>query len=314
MKRWAIPAALIVTLEYVVALAIGARIGFHYTIPFTSYLIAGLVVVVIGFAVFVAFRMIQAREADVPLNISRFSSFAVGVLLVALQWAVILWLKTMLPISVGFWADPLLADVDHVLFGSDPWLLAHTALSWAGPLIDRTYVSWVPVKFVVLLCLLVAPESAFKVRALASYFLFASVGSLSQFLLPSAGPIFYEVMGHGSRFALLPIEPWVAEASTYLLADFHRAGGRIGTGISAMPSIHVAAALWVALVIRAYDRRFAPVVFAWFGLILIGSVFLGWHYAVDGIAGCAITLGAWRVAKMWTRPPFVDVQLVRALQ
>ena len=296
MKRWAIPAALIVTLEYVVALAIGARIGFHYTIPFASYVIAGLVIVTIGFAGFVALRMIQARNSDVPFNPSRFAAFAVGVLLVALQWAVVMWLKVMLPLSVGFWADPLLADADRALFGTDPWLVAHAALSQAGALIDRTYVTWAPIKFVVLLCLLAAPESHLKVRALVSYFLLASIGSLSQFLLPSGGPVFFEAMGHGSRFAQLPVAPWVAEASQYLLADYERAGGRIGSGISAMPSIHVAAALWVALVIHSYYRRFAPIAVAWFGLILVGSVFLGWHYAVDGIAASAMTLIAWHSA------------------
>lgn len=309
MNRWAIPAASLVTLEYIVAFAIGTCVGFHYAIPIASYLVAGLVVVTIGFAGFVMVRMVQARNSNIPLNISRFAPFAIGVLLVALQWAVVMWLKVMLPLSVGFWADPLLADADRALFGTDPWLTTHAVLSSAGPLIDRAYVTWAPVKFVILLCLLLAPESQLKVRALVSYFLFASVGSLSQFLLPSAGPIFYEAMGHGSRFAQLPIAPWVAEASQYLLAEYVQAGGRIGTGISAMPSIHVAAALWVALVVRSYNRRFAPIAFAWFSLILVGSVFLGWHYALDGIAACAITLIAWRSGAALERPPLAGAQI-----
>jgi PAP2 superfamily len=34
----------------------------------------------------------------------------------------------------------------------------------------------------------------------------------------------------------------------------------------------------------------------YFALILVGSVLLGWHYAVDGIAAIAITLISWRIA------------------
>jgi hypothetical protein len=63
-----------------------------------------------------------------------------------------------------------------------------------------------------------------------------------------------------------------------------------------MPSVHVAMTLWVALVVRTYFPPFQFFAWAYFAAILIGSVHLGWHYAVDGIASIAIAMTAWAVA------------------
>ncbi len=75
-----------------------------------------------------------------------------------------------------------------------------------------------------------------------------------------------------------------------------------------MPSIHVAIALWIAFVVRSYLPRLKVVAFAWFALILVGSVLLGWHYAVDGVVACVISLLAWMftgrsMGKMTNTPP-----------
>ena len=69
--------------------------------------------------------------------------------------------------------------------------------------------------------------------------------------------------------------------------------GNPGGGISAMPSMHVAVSLWLALVMQAYFPRLQFLGWAYFTVILIGSVHLGWHYAVDGIVASAIAIAAW---------------------
>ena len=79
MKTWAVPAAIIVCIEYMVALAIGARVGFHYAIPFSAYLIAALVVIVAALVLLLVFRLaVSAKRGDVPLNLHRGAGFAVG--------------------------------------------------------------------------------------------------------------------------------------------------------------------------------------------------------------------------------------------
>jgi hypothetical protein len=91
-----------------------------------------------------------------------------------------------------------------------------------------------------------------------------------------------------SALAMLPIADW--------LMEMHKTGG-FGTGISAMPSVHVAIAFFAVLV--AYDffhSRWivtAASIFAF--LIWVGSFHLGWHYAWDGIVSISCVWGFWRL-------------------
>jgi hypothetical protein len=303
MRGWAIPAAFIVAAEYVIALIIGANVGFHYAIPGAAYAITAGAIIGIAAAVGIVVRLfVYAREGELHptrrllADVPRFSGFAVGVLLVALQMGVLTWTKIMLPIAVPFWADPFLANWDHAIFHAEPWRVAAAWFGWAAPLIDKTYISWAPIKFATLIVLVALPESREKSRALLSYFILMATVAVGQYLFSSAGPVLYAQMGFGDRFAALPLEPWVAAGRSYLWQDYVRGGGKIGTGISAMPSLHVAIALWVALVLRAYKPKLALLGFTYFGMILIGSVLLGWHYAVDGLAAVAIAVVAWRAA------------------
>ena len=128
-----------------------------------------------------------------------------------------------------------------------------------------------------------------------SFFLVVSASAILQYALPSAGPIFYERLGFGDRFADLPSRPWATVTADYLWANYLDNGSRVGAGISAFPSLHVAGAAWVASVVSSYSRKLAPVAWAYFVLILMGSVFLGWHYALDGIAGLVIALVMYRL-------------------
>ena len=66
-------------------------------------------------------------------------------------------------------------------------------------------------------------------------------------------------------------------------------------GISAMPSMHVATSVLMALYAGTHARWAGWVMAVFALLILLGSVQLGWHYAVDGYAGALIAWGAWRI-------------------
>jgi hypothetical protein len=303
MTAWAVPAALIVAAELVIALLIGFRASFRYSIPVGAYIIVALTFVGLAAAATIVARLIvyalQKEESPTRRLIGEahhFYGFAIGTVLVAMQMSILTWTKVMLPIASRFWADPMLANIDRVIFGQDPWLLAHSLFGWAGPFIDFAYVTWLPIKFATTLFVLVVPETRRKARALVTDFVMVASVAIGQYLLPSAGPVFFDRIGFGTRFNQIPIEPWVETTRSYLWQDYLRAGGELGGGISAMPSLHVAAALWVALVWNSYDRRAGLIGFCYFLTIFIGSVFLGWHYAVDGIVGILITGLAWFAA------------------
>jgi hypothetical protein len=230
------------------------------------------------------------------------ASFGVAVILCSLQIAVLTWTKVMLPIASPFWSDPLLANIDHAIFGIDPWIVANRVFGWAAPVIDRAYITWAPIKFATLLFVILMPDSSKRSRALISYFLMMAAVAIGQYFCSSAGPAFYEMLKLGPRFHGLPIEPWVAQTRDYLWDDHLRAGGAIGGGISAMPSLHVAATLWIGLVLQSYRREAGVAGFCYFGLITIGSVMLGWHYAVDSLVAVLITISAWCAAARLANP------------
>ena len=82
----------------------------------------------------------------------------------------------------------------------------------------------------------------------------------------------------------------------YLLAIHEARATGIGGGISAMPSMHVVlAALW-AFAGWHLSRVLGAVLTVYTALIWVGSVHLGWNYAVDGIVSLAVLAGIWAVA------------------
>lgn len=303
-QSWLFCAAIIVALEYGVALAIGFAHGFPYRIPFTSYFLVAALFGTAGAVGMILLRLVgyARRGIDSPIaalradDWSRLVTFLGGILLIGMQMAVLMWTKTMMPLVAGFWADPGLAELESDLFGGDLWQVTQLLPDWASIALDRTYVTWAPVKFAVLFGLLLAPASARKGRLMLTYFLMVAAAALGQYLAPSGGPIFYELIGHGDRFADMPIEPWAATTRDFLWADYLRGGGQLGGGISAMPSLHVAIAAWCALVLHRYWPRLAFVGWAYAFVIFVGSVHLGWHYALDGIVSFALLIIAYAVA------------------
>ena len=309
---WVIPAATIVAIEYAIALWIGFTAGFHYELPTKSYVIATMTISVQLLTVALLIRLGQyVREgeahpiarllSEIRTSRLRIAGILIGCLLVGMQIGALTWLKTMLPVTQGFWADPMLASADRMIFGKDPWVISHEIFGSISGLLDRCYVTWAPVKFTMMIGVILAAASPQKSRALVAYFIMVSTGCLFQYALPSAGPVFYAHLGLGGQFSAMPVEPWVATARDYLWADYLSGGGRPGGGISAMPSMHVAVALWVALVVRTYFPRLQLLGWIYFAAILIGSVHLGWHYATDGMVASAIAVAAWSLAPILLR-------------
>jgi hypothetical protein len=294
-------AVAIVSAQFAAAMLIGAVAGFHYSIPFAVYWPAALGITLFGLcgyslvmlANFVRNREPQPAKAlvgailrcDLPLV-----AFLVGT-----QLALLGWLKVTMPYAVGFWADPLLADVDAFLFGGDPWRILHRLP--IGGVIDRVYITWGPYCAFSAIALAFAPDDRRKGQCIVAYFLTVASAAFGQYLLPSAGPVFFEAIGHGSRFAEIPIQAWVRTTADYLWETYSSPGFRVGAGISAWPSLHVAGAMWMALTLRSYFPRPQLVGWSYFVLILVGSVYLGWHYAVDGIAGAAGAIACYALAK-----------------
>jgi hypothetical protein len=199
-------------------------------------------------------------------------------------------MKPTLDVYAPFWADRFLADLDLFVFGTDPWKFF---VGWDLPTYTLFYTfAWYPIIAVSLVALFALPASRKKSAAILSWFALWSVFSpICELLLSSAGPIFYERIGLGDRFAALPVPPITALTADYLWMAHEQGALAIGAGIAAMPSLHVAASFWLFLVAWSYRHPILIVMSALFAAgTMLGSVALGWHYASDGLVGGA---GAW---------------------
>ena len=218
--------------------------------------------------------------------------------------------QMILPLA-GFRFDPLFAAADRALFlGTDPWRISHALFGspQATSLIDHGYHGWfVPMSVGLLACAWM-PRSTYRLRTqyMLSYIgVWIGIGSILAFLLPAAGPCFYgQFAGNDPGLeALLPRlgqiqaelgTPLNALYNQQMLLQLHGADAlAVGGGISAMPSVHISLAVLFACAAFGIDRRAGWAMSAYAAMIWIGSIHLGWHYALDGLVAAPLTVGLW---------------------
>ena len=221
--------------------------------------------------------------------------------------------KHHLPPMAGFYADPWLADLDEALHGGPAWARAHAvAPDGAGAVLFWLYGPvWFAQWFGFVLFAAFLPRDRLRARYLLSFAATLFVlGTLTAAAGASGGPILYDRIAGSERFAALlaslGADPYGGamlarlRLPLRLLCSPH--AGAFGGGISAMPSIHVAAATLNALLLASLDRRLGLVGLGYAGAILFGSVYFGWHYALDGYVSILGVLAIWRVAGSPDRP------------
>lgn len=217
-------------------------------------------------------------------------------------------MKGLQNVLAPFWADTGLARFDAWLdMGVDPWRLIQPALGHhtITRFIQMLYLNgWV----VLLVGFTAAAAFSSRLAHVRSRFFLTYLiawivlGNLLASLLMSGGPTYFpKLTGDQVRFAdqvqYLSFSNGMPYSSTDLQRDLwtlyasHRM--QLGAGISAFPSIHVATATLYALMGFCIHRLvgWATAVFA--VLIFLGSVHLGWHYAIDGYASAAFVLAVW---------------------
>lgn len=149
-------------------------------------------------------------------------------------------------------------------------------------------------------------DSPLRQRYLISYLLTWLVGTcLLGTILSSAGPCFYAFVEAGpDPYAGLmsylraanEIYPIWAVPTQDTLWQSHLAGFGEVEGVSAMPSMHVATTiLFITCAMSAGKRWLVRFTIPFSLSILLGSVLLGWHYAIDGYLGIAVAWGCWKL-------------------
>ncbi|TIR21995.1 MAG: hypothetical protein E5X34_16100 [Mesorhizobium sp.] len=213
-------------------------------------------------------------------------------------------LKHVTPLYVPFFADPFLVWLDAKIHGGDPWRVAHAV--FPQQLEPGLFVLYGPVWFAQMVGMVLVAAFTNDSNSRARYFLSlllvaVILGSVLRVIGSSAGPIFFDRMGDGNRFADLiptlassPSGGAMIATSDYLYSSYALDRTVFGTGIAAMPSLHVAVALLNALFLSRSGRIVRYWGWFYFSAIMLGSVYFGWHYAVDGYVAIAATLWIWK--------------------
>ncbi|WP_169292994.1 phosphatase PAP2 family protein [Advenella sp. EE-W14] len=217
----------------------------------------------------------------------------------------------------GFTTDPLLADLDFFLFQGDPGLILH---SFIGSLettlfIDNLYHAWfLPMILGVFLVSIKASPTT-RIRYMSCYvFSWVFIGSILAWLFPSAGPCFYIDLvnpnheGYSKLMSQLyayhqekPVNALIYQQ--YLAESFGKEKLTIGGGISAMPSVHVALATLFALGSFSINKWLGYVMSFYALFIWLGSVYLGWHYFVDGFVSVILIGLFWKWLLVFEKIP-----------
>ena len=246
--------------------------------------------------------------------------------------------KALIPAIHPFSLDPFFHQLDRLLhFGHDPWTLLQPILGYpiVTYAIDFLYALWLFVMYFAILLQI----TTLRDRRLRLQFLIANVlawtllGGIAATLLSSAGPCYYGmVVGTPDPYAaqMVYLREAVQDAHISILGfdkqinlvaltvqdmlwEFYQAGDfGFGRGISAAPSMHVASTWLVARLAQTYGRKAAIAGWSFFAIILIGSVHLGWHYAVDGYISIIAVWALWRLTGWWLDRPRVKALLFPA--
>lgn len=219
--------------------------------------------------------------------------------------------KNLIPFISPFSWDPTFSEFDRMLhFGKQPWEWLHPFLKAAliTTAISFVYKLWFFSKYMVIFWQafsLTRPNlrSQFFITMILAWILNGFV--LATFF-SSAGPCYF-----GHFYPDLPnpyaglmnflresdkISPvYDLWAMDYLIGAYNQKTTNLFSGISAFPSMHVSVAFLNMLIGWRTHRALGIFFTAYFAFIIIGSVHIGWHYAVDGYMSIVTTFILWMI-------------------
>lgn len=247
----------------------------------------------------------RARLAD-PRTIASIPTFA----LIVVFMPFFSKLKSMIPLFNDFTWDAAFVAWDRaIFFGNDAWQILQPVFGY--PIITAgmavLYHAWMLLIYAgTLFFLFYRGGSSIRRQYLVGFFLIWTViGGAMATALASVGPCFVgPILGDptfDAQMAYLDAAneqvPILTLHVQELLLDWYNAGERgLGSGITAMPSMHVSMAMLFWLAIRRVSPAAGRFFFVFLVLIWIGSVHLAYHYAVDGLVSIVATAIIWKLS------------------
>ena len=186
--------------------------------------------------------------------------------------------------------DSELLYIDRILFfGFNPNKVSVALLgnNVSAPLLDNFYMFWYMLKPLVLAYFAIIPDRKLHIRFYTAYFAMWIFGGIFALIIPSLGPIYTHPEWFKNlhiRFApVLQKKLWAHYEKALINPEKYKV--YTYEGIAALPSLHVGIIALFAFFIFKINRKIGIAMIAYTVILQIGSVLLGWHYALDGYAG-----------------------------
>lgn len=203
-------------------------------------------------------------------------------------------LKSYVPFVTDRIADPELAHLDRLLwFGHDPAVLLHDVLgtSWANWAMASVYLIWIGlVPASLAIALVWTRRSTYGAWYVTAVSIDWMLGAVLYYAVPSLGPIY----SSPEWFADLPRTPNTSVHEMLLDDRIKVLAGPWDTHavqtIAAFASLHVAVMVTICLVAEAMRLPAVIRVAAWtfLALTMVATIYLGWHFFVDVVAGVGV--------------------------
>ncbi|RUV40831.1 MAG: hypothetical protein EOQ55_26065 [Mesorhizobium sp.] len=208
-----------------------------------------------------------------------------------------------------FYADAPLTAIDRAIHGGiDAWRFFHILLGFGTVTfsLNVLYNLWFAEVFIVLFCVVFSTRNeGLRSQFLVTFILtWALLGNVLATAFASVGPAFVTTFYGDATFSPLMdylqttnvTYPVLALDTQSYLLNAGLDGPHLGSGISAFPSVHVAAATLNAIYLWRFGRLMRWASIAFLAAIQLGSVHLAWHYAVDGYVSMLMTPIIWAIA------------------
>lgn len=220
-------------------------------------------------------------------------------------------LKSAIPYMHPYAWDSRLAELDMTLHGGvHPWVWLQYILTnpQVTAVINFVYHLWFFIMYAFLYLLTLSTDKPMlRMQFLLSFVIsWIVLGTIVATLFSSVGPCYYGLLlqGETNPYAQLMmnlnnannhVSIMALDVQKLLWTGYRGKDQATALGISAMPSMHVATAVLFALCAWRFNRVSGIVLTIFAVVIMIGSVLLGWHYALDGYVGAAGAYAIWRV-------------------
>lgn len=256
-------------------------------------------------------------------NIIYWSEFVNGIFLfLSISFSISIYssLKLSIPHINSYYLDPFLSAIDRAIYGGKyAWEITHKIFS--HPLFlyffDFLYTSWVLIVWLFFVVIMISVKTVFvRERFIISFLLcWILIGGLLAVFFSSVGPCFFDKFYTNTHDSYLPLMELIKTKDEINLSqlknhyfdikslklqyilwrNYLSDGVLVGSGISAMPSMHVSMLVLITCFCYHINKKIFGLSLLYTILVSISTVYLGWHYSIDCYASVIFTISIWKL-------------------